>query len=294
VRAPLVVVGASVAAASVASSALFAGYRSMLPGVVPPHLLTSAFAVDAVLIELCFVAGPAVAGLLSLVVGAPGVLVGMAVAAVVAMVATRRLPLRPAVREEAGAARAPAPGSDPELVANYAATAAAGMMIGLFEAGFAPFAAALGYRPGLGGLLSAAYALGSGAGGLVFATRLADRQGHGRRGLVLLAVLGALIIPVAGAPSLVVLLPMLLVAGTPFATANAASSSHLQARLHAARTTEGFALSTTAILLGIAAGNGVAGVVLHTAGTPRPIYVLAGVPPLVTAAAIGIWSVRRR
>ena len=293
VRGPVLAVGVAVALASIASSALFAGYRSMLAMLVPPALLPSSFAIDAVLVEVAFVCGPAFAGLLSLAVGPAGVLFTMSMAAVVALVGTRRLPRREPIIQDPGTEPAPAPWADAQVMANYLATAAVGMMLGLFEAGLAPYAVLLGHRDGVGGLLSAAYAFGSGAGGLVFATRLAGRDGHSRRAIALMAVLGILLVPVAGAPALPALLGMLLVAGLPFATTNAAGSSHLQARLHPARATEGFALSTMFILVGIAAGNALASLILHVGWSPRFIYLVAGVPPVLAAGAIGAWAVSR-
>jgi predicted MFS family arabinose efflux permease len=293
-RAPVLVVGAAIAGASLANSALFAGYRSMLPMTVPPHLVPSAYAVDAVLVEVSFVCGPAIAGLLSLAVGASGVLFAMSLAGAAAAVFTRWLPRREPHPPAADGARAPAPWSEPELVANYLGTFAIGMMIGLFEAGFAPFAVLLGHRDGLGGVLSGAYAFGSGVGGLFFATRLAHRQGHARRAVVLMVVLGLLLLPVSFAPSLGLLVPILIIAGLPFATANAAGSSHLQSHVHPARSTEGFALATMCVLLGVAGGNALTSVVLHAGWSPRTIYLLAAVPPVVAAAGIAVWAIARR
>jgi hypothetical protein len=291
VRAPILVVGAGVMVTSVASSALFPGYRSMLRSVLGDDLLPAGYAVDAVLIEVTFVCGPALAGAIALLAGPMGALFAMAGFAVVAVLVGRRLPRRPPA--PAGATPAPPPWSDPEILANYAGTFAVGVAIGLLEAGFAPLSTSLGHREGLGGVFSGVYAFGSGAGGLVFATRAASREGHVRRALVLLAVMGVLLLPLAVAPSLPVLLVCLVVAGLPFATCNAASSTHLQGRSHAARATETFALATTAIFLGVAAGNGGASLLLRS-GSVRAIYVAAAVPPVVAAAGIALWATARR
>jgi len=290
-RAPLLLVALTVVAAGVASSAVFAGYRAFLPEVVGPGLVPAAYAIDAVLIEVAFVTGPAVAGGLSLAVGPVGVLVAMAgLGVVAALLAATRLPPRPPAPVPAGTARGPAPWSNPEVVANYVVTAAVGMVIGLIEAGFAPLAVVLGAEDGIGGLLSAAYALGSGLGGLVFATRLGSRRRPGRTALVLTVVLGLLIVPSAAAPSIPVLIALLIVAGLPFATANAAAANHLQTRLHPSRATEGFALQSSAVLLGLAAGSGVASVALGFEASPRVLYVLAAVPPLAAVAVVATWA----
>lgn len=290
-RAPLPLVAATVVAAGVASSAVFAGYRAFLPKVVGPALVPAAYAIDAVLLEVAFVTGPALAGGLSLLVGPVGVLLAMAgLGAVAGTLAATRLPYRPPVPVPAGAARAPAPWSNPEVVANYAVTASVGMVIGLIEAGFAPLAVALGSRDGVGGLLSAAYALGSGLGGLAFATRLGSRRHPGRLALALSVVIGLLLVPSAAAPSVAVLVGLLLLGGLPFATANAAAANHLQTRLHPTRATEGFALQSASVLLGLAAGNGAASLALGLEASPRLLYVLAAVPPAVAVAGVAVWA----
>jgi MFS family permease len=291
VRAPVPAVAAVVVLAAVASSAVMAGYRSFLPDVVPPDLLGSAYAADAVLLEVAFVTGPAVAGGLALLVGPAGVLVSMGgLALVAAWLAMARLPERHPISVAAG--DAPPPWSDPHAVANYLVTFAVGAMVGLLEAGFAPFADMLGSEGGVAGLLSAAYALGSGLGGVMFAGRISDRPDRGRAALILVVVLALLMLPIAAAPALPLLLCLLVLGGLPFATANAAGARYLQERVHPARVTEGFALATTAVLLGVAAGNGVASLVLGVEGSPRLIYVLGAVPPLVAVAGVALWSAR--
>ncbi len=290
-QAPVPLVAVTVVTAGVASSAVFAGYRTFLPEVVRPELVPAAYAIDAVLIEVAFVTGPAVAGGLSLLVGPVGVLLAMAVfGAVGAALAATRLPLRPPMPAAPGGAPAAAPWSNPEVVANYAVTASVGMVIGLIEAGFAPLAVVLGAEDGIGGVLSAAYALGSGLGGLVFATRLESRRHPGRLALVLTVVLGLLVLPSAAASSIPVLIAVLVLGGLPFATANAAAATHLRARLHPGRATEGFALQSSSVLLGLAAGNGAASVALGADASPRLLYVIAAVPPLVAVAGVAAWA----
>ena len=290
-RAPLPLVAVSVATAGVASSAVFAGYRAFLPEVVPAELVPAAYAIDAVLLEVAFVTGPAVAGGLSLLVGPVGALVAMAGFGLAASILARaRLPERPPLPTPSSREPAPAPWSNPEVVANYAVTASVGMVIGLIEAGFAPLAVVLGAEDGVGGVCSAAYALGSALGGVVFATRLGSGRHPGRLALVLTVVLGLLIVPSAAASSIPVLLLLLLVGGLPFATANAAAANHLQTRLDPTRVTEGFALQSAAVLLGLGAGNAAASVVLSAEGSPRLLYVLAAVPPVVAVAVVAAWA----
>ena len=291
VRAPLALLVVAILVSSVASSAVMAGYRSFLREVVSDTLLRPAFALDAVLVEVGFVTGPALAGGLALLVGPVGVLWAMAFSSLVAAgVAAVRLPERPPAAPVPGGS--PPPWADRFVLANYVVTFAVGISVGLLEAGFAPLAEVLGAEGGVGGICSAAYALGSGVGGLVLATRLSSRSDHGRRALIFAAAVALLMVPVAVAPSLPVLLGLLFVGGLPFAPANAAASSHLQARVHPARVTEGFALTTTAVLLGVGVGSGLASVLLAADGSPRLLYVLAAAPPLLAVAAVTLWSTR--
>ena len=289
VRAPLALLVVALLVSGVASSAVMAGYRSFLREVVSGELLRPAFALDAVLVEVGFVTGPALAGGLALLVGPVGVLWAMAACSLVAAwVAGVRLPERHPAPAETGAG--PPPWADRFVLANYVVTFSVGISIGLLEAGFAPLAEVLGAQGGVAGICSAAYALGSGVGGLGLATRLANRSDHGRRALVFAAAVALLIVPVAAAPSLPVLLVLLFVGGLPFAPANAAASSHLQARVHPSRVTEGFALTTTSVLLGVGAGSGLASVLLGAEASPRLLYVLAAGPPLLAVAAVTLWS----
>ena len=289
VRAPLAALVAAIFVSGVASSAVMAGYRSFLRDVVGPALLPPAYALDAVLVEVGFVTGPALAGVLSLLIGPVGVLWSMAAFALLAAwVSQVRLPERhPEVVEDGGS---PPPWADGRVLATYVVIFTVGMSVGLLEAGFAPLAELLGAEGGVAGICSAVYALGSGVGGITFATRLSSRPHHGRRALVLAAVIALLILPVAVAPSLPVLLVLLFLGGLPFATANAAAASHLQARIHPARVTEGFALTTTAVLLGVGAGSAVAAAVLAAEASPRLLYVVAAAPPVVAVAVVALWS----
>jgi MFS family permease len=288
-RASLPLIFTAVLVSGVASSAVMAGYRAFLRDVVDGHLLQPAYALDAVLVEVGFVSGPALAGGLALLIGPVGVLWVMAgFALVAASVSAAMLPQRhPVVVEEGGVAAAP--WRDRQILATYLVIFAMGIAVGLLEAGFAPLAELLGSVGGTAGICSAAYALGSAVGGLTFATRLASRSGHGRRALVLAVVLALLMLPVAVAPSIPVLLGVLFLGGLPFATANAAAASFMQARIHPSRVTEGFALTTTAILLGFGAGSGVASLALSLEASPRLLYVLAAAPPLLAAAAVAVW-----
>ena len=292
-RAPVPLILVAVLVSGVASSAVMAGYRAFLRDVVDGHLLQPAYALDAVLVEVGFVSGPALAGGLALLIGPVGVLWVMAgFALVAAWVSAAMLPERHPVAVEEGG-DAPAPWRDRQILATYLVIFAVGIAIGLLEAGFAPLAELLGSVGGTAGICSAAYALGSAVGGLTFATRLAHRSGHGRRALVLAGVLGVLMLPVAVAPSVPVLLGVLFLGGLPFATANAAAASFLQARIHPSRVTEGFALTTTAVLLGVGVGSGVASLALSLEASPRLLYVLAAAPPVLAAVAVALWTATR-
>lgn len=289
VRAPLLLIFAAVLVSGVASSAVMAGYRAFLRDVVHGDLLQPAYALDAVLVEVGFVSGPALAGGLAAVIGPVGVLWVMAGFALIAAgVSASMLPERHPVVVEQGS-DAPAPWRDRQILATYLVIFAVGIAIGLLEAGFAPLAELLGSVGSTGGICSAAYALGSAVGGVTFATRLAHRSGHGRRALILAVVLAVLMLPVAVAPSLPVLLGVLFLGGLPFATANAAAASFMQARIHPSRVTEGFALTTTAVLLGVGVGSGVASLALSLESSPRLLYVLAAAPPLLAAVAVAMW-----
>ena len=263
------------------AAALSGGFRALLVPVVPPTDLPRANALEAVFIEVAFVSGPAVAGLVALVAGASGVLLAMAAAVLAAAAVARTLP----PLEPSGAGSIASPWRTPGAKPVYALALAIGLCIGLIEAAIPARVDELGTAATSSGLLLALIALGSGVGGLAVGGRLGLDVDARRPAAVLLALLGALIVPTALADSIPGLALALLLLGAPIAPLNALGAIVLQSRVPTGRQAEGFAVFTAAILVGAGAGQSVAGQLLDRVGS-QPLLAAAAAVPLLTAAVL--------
>ena len=142
--------------------------RALWGVVVPPGALPTAYALEAVVIEVCFVGGPLlVAGL----TGAFGPSAAVLAAAGLSLVGTVWLAVTPAVR-----AVRPVP-SSPHVLGPLVsrpvrglllAVAAVGAGFGSLEVALPAFVEDAGSRPGIAGVLLAVWSVGSVVGGLVY------------------------------------------------------------------------------------------------------------------------------
>ncbi|MDQ3453516.1 MAG: MFS transporter, partial [Actinomycetota bacterium] len=138
--APLLVLFGLAAAQGVSSAALSGGFRALLVSVVSSEDLSPANTLEAVSIEVAFVAGPSLAGILALVVGPVGVLLAMAVAGVASAWLTNSLPPVPPHVERA----AQPPWRAAGAVSVYTLALAMGASLGLLESALPARAAELG------------------------------------------------------------------------------------------------------------------------------------------------------
>jgi MFS family permease len=287
--APLAVFYVLAAFQGVALAALSGGFRALLVPVVPPEDLPRANTLEAVFIEVAFVAGPSLAGVLALLVGPVGVLLAMAAAAFGSAVLTGGLPdVEPG---EHGIAAAPwrAPGARPVYLLAFAM----GMSLGLLESAVPARAEALGLTAASAGPLLALVAVGSAVGGLFAAARRDHRRHQVRIAVALLFVLGLLNLAVAAAGGTVALGIGLLLLGAPIAPLNALGAMRLQDTVPPTRLGEGFALYTAMILVGAGIGQSITGQALDDVGA-QALLAGAAVVPAVAAAAITVIVLRGR
>lgn len=252
-------------------------------------LLPTAYALDALLIEAVFVAGPLLAGLLvalfspqaALLVGLGFVSTG--VLGFVSQEPSRRW--RGERRESGGLLGAMrSRGLQTLTVAAFGM----GMCFGALEVGFAAYGSSRDMSALAGGLI-ALNACGSAVGGLWYGAN-AHRVGSTYRAyLALVTVFGPLTALIAAAPTLGFVIVLSVAAGlviAPLTTTQNLLAGDLAPR---GRVTESFTWIVTALIVGVAAGNAVAGAL--TDATSWRVAVL-------TAAAIataGAWfSVSRR
>lgn len=286
--APSLVLFALAAVHGVAVAALSGGYRALLVPVVSPQHLARANTLEAVFVEVAFVSGPAVAGILAVVVGGVGVLGAMAISAAAASVVTRGLPTLEPVTD-----RPPFDAwADRRARAVYGISLALGFCVGLLESAVPARLEELGRDPELGGPLLALVALSSGVGGLVGGALVERTRDPRRPAVVLLAAFGVLLAPLGAVGSVPPLALLLVLCGAPIAPLNALGSMVLQRSVPAGRQAEGFSLFIAAVLIGAGAGQAVTGLLLESAGA-QVLLVGSAVVPLALAA-VAAWSSRRR
>lgn len=264
--------------------------RAMWPRLLgDDSLITTAFALDAVIVESVFVTGPLLVAA-AVALGTPqAALVGSA-----ALIATGTALLlaSPAVRgwePEAHTARGPFGAlASRGLLAVVVATVPVGIGFGAFELALPAFAEFHGDRDDAG-LLIAVWAIGSAVGGLIYGG-ITWRSTLARRWLVLsaLTAVGLTMPVIAWSPP--AMLPFLLLAGAFIAPAIATGSQLMGTLAPPGMTTEAYAWGPTALVGGIAVGSSLAGALVESHGW-RAAVVLAG-GAAFAGAALG--AARRR
>ena len=284
---PVWVLGVLAAAHGAASAAILGGFRALLVPTVRAEEIEPANALDAVFVEVAFVAGPAVAGVAALVIGPVGVLLLQVTFFLTAALLLRGLPTRLPVANLKLAGPAPARTRGAGSV--YLLALGVGLSLGGWEATMPAHMTSFGVAAASAGPLMALTALGSGLAGLV----AANQRDPLRRGRLLAAVLLVLfafvLLPSAVAPNLLLLGAALFVVGFPIAPLNALGGLALQRTVAVPRQAEGFSLFPAMILIGAGAGQVLSGQLLHWMTSAAVIQSLALVPAtlgLVVLAAM--------
>ena len=235
----------------------------------------TAFSLDAVMIEINFMAGPAI---MAFVLAASGPLTAFAIAIGIVVVAPVIFVSSPAMKHFKAAARDVerhllGPLTEPRLLIVFAATFGLTLCFGLLEVGYPAWGTALG-TPALGGVLLSLNSAGSALGGAIFGglhlkSRI-ERQWAATLGLMSIPVLLHSIVP--NTPTLAMLA---FLAGGLIAP-SIASQSVLVSRLAPAHyATEAFTWSSTAILVGLGCGVALGGTLVETVGL-RPAFAIGG------------------
>ena len=264
------------------------GYRALLVPAVDAQHLPRANTIDAVLTEVGFIAGPAVAGAVAALSGSVWTVVTMAAVVAVAAATTARLP-----GEVRGSPAATRPWATSPARVVYAVALAMGVMIGIFESVLAARVVDVGRDASLAGPLLALVAVGSGLGGLAVST-LEDQRGRRLvRAAGALAVLGSALVLVSWADDVVTLAVTVFVVGIPIAPLNAIGSQLLQDTLDPGQLAEGFAVYTALILIGVGLGDLFTGGLLDAVGSAWLVSAAAVVPMLVLVSFLPVVVQRR-
>ena len=244
-----------------------ASMRSLWGRLVPEERVESAYAFDAIQLELVFVVGPLVAaGLATALTPAVGLFMG----AGLYLLATTGFATAPAVRAalpepDAPRTRAGALGS-PGIRALAAVALTTAISFGAIEVALPAFTEHERSRAAAGPLITM-WALGSVLGGLWYGSR-SWRAPLERRLLILLGALALGAAPLALADSIAVMAALLLLTGlalVPVATTEYA----LVERLAPAETsTEAYSWQIVAGAVGFGAGSALAGVLVERVSVP--------------------------
>lgn len=237
--------------------------------------VTTAYSLESVLIELCFVAGPLLVAVLSSASGpsaavlAAGLLVlsgGLGLAATPVLRAV--VPHPQAVRGAAG------PLSSPAVRGLLLTVVSLGTSVGATEVAVVAFAEQHGGRPSTGAVLLAVWSAGSIGGGLAYGA-LHSAASHLRQLPALvtaLAVGSALPVLAPGNSSLAVLLVLFGSTLAPYSACNSVLLGHFAPP---GTVTEAFAWSGSAIFGGAALGNVLAGLTVEHVGVREALVVPA-------------------
>lgn len=243
--------------------------RTLWPALLDHQapLIATAFALDAVLVELVFVTGPLITALVTALVSPQ---LAIVIALVLGLTGTLWFVAqppsrawRPAPNDEAhgplGALRAPG------LRTLILAVVPFGFCFGAMEVTLPAFAEDHGSRA-IAGLLLAVWSLASAAGGLLFGARRPVSSVPLATTFVRLAlVLPLAYLPLATAPSVAVMALLLLPAGACIAPLLSAGNLLVTDVAPSGMATEAYAWPITSLVLGIACGNAAAGAIVEQA-----------------------------
>ena len=254
---------------------------------LPEQQRPAAFALDAVLTELQWVLGPLAVGAVA-AAGSPLLALGlMAACALAGCLLCAGFAGAPAAAPTGGTG--PALWRLPALRRVGALSLVLGASWGAVDAGLPPRLEEVGASAAAWGVLAALLAAASAVGGLAAAslTRDLGLAAASRRACLLLALWGALLLPLMGARSLPALALWLTLAGLFLAPLSGTLTFLLQGSLPRARQAEGFSLYSACWALGMALGNGAAGALLGSHGA-RPVLALAALLPLALAGGLAL------
>ena len=290
-RQPLGVYVALALLAGLVQPALPGASRALWAELVPvgPRR-EAAYSYEAISLEVFFILGPAVAALLvvapwpgtGLVAAAAAMTLGPIAFALTGPVRGQRFrPVTPSVGVLGALAR-------PGMRTVSLASLGFGLVVGFVEVGVPAFSAAAG-SPATGGLLLSAWSVASVLAGVLYSMRPWPRPLHLRMP-ALLGAFGLLVAAMAltaPVPSFVLLVVVMLAAGSLITPQVTAHSLAVDTAAPEGTATEAFGWVVTAATLGLAAGQSAAGVVVEAAGPPSA-FLAGGLAGVVLAAVLWV------
>jgi predicted MFS family arabinose efflux permease len=263
--------------------------RSLWPDLAGDRAtLEAAYAVDAISQELLWTCGPA---LVAVATAAVSAVLAVVLAALFTVVGVMWFVTAPAVRHRSGVVTPHGRVvTSPGVATLLLSIAFAGVSDGSLALGLPALAAHLGV-PWVAGLLLAMLSAGSVAGGLLHGGRSWKVSPQWRyRALLLLAAM--LITPLAAASSLAAAFVLCAVAGGAWSALLSCQFLLINTVAPPGTTTVAFAWNTSALVVGIAAGTSLAGVIVDHISVHAPFLLAASA--LVVASATTFLPAHRR
>jgi MFS family permease len=263
--------------------------RSMWPSLLRerPELVQAAYALDSVMIELIFIAGPLLTAAITTVFTPQAALAVSAASVMVGTVAFTSLRPSRAMQPAHDRPRAGLLGAlgSPGVRTLVLTSLPAGVGIGICEVTLPAFSDASG-AAATAGLLLAVWSLGSAAGGLVYGA-LPNRPPLDRVHLVVTALLPVSLLPMAAAPSVAVMALLVVPAGVFLAPLLATRNELVGWVAPEGAHTEAYTWPVTAFVGGIAIGSALAGAIVEAASWRTAFLAAGAIAALGTAIAIG-------
>jgi MFS family permease len=282
---PLLLLVALLAGASLPP--ISAVMRTLWPALLGrrEELVTTAFALDAVIVELVFVAGPALVALLTAVLFPAAALV---LSAVLSLVGTLVFATQPPARAREASGQFATGGlfsalKSPGLLTLVLGLIPIGFTLGATEVTLPAFSEAEGNRA-LAGVLLAVWSIGSAAGGIAYGASSTTRPLADRFTRCAL-LLPLSLLPLALAPSFLVMLVLVAPAGAVIAPTLAAGNQLVGDVTPPGQQTEAYTWPLTALVLGVAGGNAAAGAVVEAADW-QTAFLVATVAGLLSTAVL--------
>ena len=251
--------------------------RSLWPSLLreQPELIQTAYALDSVMIELIFVLGPLVTAVIATVLSPPAALVISAVSVVAGTTMFTALPPSRALQPDRGRLSAGLLGAlgSPGVRTLVFTSLPAGIGIGICEVTLPAFSLAEG-AAATAGVLLALWSIGSAVGGIVYGA-LSNRPPLNRVHLAVAALLPVSLLPLAAAPSVVVMAMLVLPAGMFIAPLLATRNELIGWVAPPGARTEAYTWPVTAFVGGIAIGSALAGMIVEGPGWRAAFLVAA-------------------
>ena len=266
--------------------------RSMWPDLLRdrPELIQPAYALDSVLIELIFILGPLLTGLLTALMAPQVALIVSAVSVIAGTLLFTALKPSREWRPERDAPSAGPWGalSSPGVRSMVLISLPAGIGVGICEVALPAFSDAIGDKE-LAGILLAVWSAGSAAGGLIYGS-LSRRPPLERVHQAVAILLALSLLPMAAASSFAVMLLLVIPAGAFIAPLLATRNELIGRVAPPGARTEAYTWPVTAFVGGISVGSALAGLLVEGPGWRTAFVVAAGF------AAVGalLVFVRRR